>query len=450
MLSALHIKDVGPADRMDLEFGERLNVLTGDNGLGKSFVLEVAWWALTGTWVERPVLPQRGKEESAEIVPAVAWRGKNPTKPHKLHGLPQFNRVVQQWELPFQYHSRGYQPHNNIYTPVWLLDTFPTLYVRTNGAFALWDPARNHQIGTVDLSGPTTAVVAVPPFVFNEAAVWDGLEHKGKPLCNGLIEDWVTWQLEAQNETDHPFHLLTRILTRLSHPDEPMKPGKPVRPYLDDVRRFPAIELPYETIPITHASAGMKRIIALTYVLTWMWSEHVRACSMLGWKPAERVVVLFEEPETHLHPKWQRHIVPALLDVLGSLSSEMHPQVLLTTHAPLVLASLEPIFDEERDKLIHFGLERNQVSVEEIPWTKQGDTVNWLVSESFGLKQARSAAAEIAIEAAEAFMRGDLGALPEGLRTSEDIHQELLRVLPGHDPFWPRWIVHNEKRTEAP
>ncbi len=47
MLRALHIKDVGPAARFDLEFGERLNVLTGDNGLGKSFVLEVAWWALT-------------------------------------------------------------------------------------------------------------------------------------------------------------------------------------------------------------------------------------------------------------------------------------------------------------------------------------------------------------------------------------------------------------------
>ncbi len=42
------------------ELGERLNVLTGDNGLGKSFVLDVAWWALTGTWVDRAVLPRGG------------------------------------------------------------------------------------------------------------------------------------------------------------------------------------------------------------------------------------------------------------------------------------------------------------------------------------------------------------------------------------------------------
>ena len=40
---------LGPAESLELQFGERLSVLTGDNGLGKSFVLEVAWWALTGT-----------------------------------------------------------------------------------------------------------------------------------------------------------------------------------------------------------------------------------------------------------------------------------------------------------------------------------------------------------------------------------------------------------------
>ena len=67
MLRSLHLKGVGPAPRFDLEFGERLNVLTGDNGLGKSFVLDVAWWALTGAWVGRPALPRPGQEQEARI-----------------------------------------------------------------------------------------------------------------------------------------------------------------------------------------------------------------------------------------------------------------------------------------------------------------------------------------------------------------------------------------------
>ena len=41
MLRSLHTRDVGPAALFDMELGERLNVLTGDNGLGKSFLLEV-------------------------------------------------------------------------------------------------------------------------------------------------------------------------------------------------------------------------------------------------------------------------------------------------------------------------------------------------------------------------------------------------------------------------
>jgi DNA repair ATPase RecN len=44
MLRELHLSGIGSATKFDLEFAPRLNVLTGDNGLGKSFVLDVAWW----------------------------------------------------------------------------------------------------------------------------------------------------------------------------------------------------------------------------------------------------------------------------------------------------------------------------------------------------------------------------------------------------------------------
>jgi hypothetical protein len=64
----------------------------------------------------------------------------------------------------------------------------------------------------------------------------------------------------------------------------------------------------------------------------------------------------------------------------------------------------------------------------------------------FGLKEARSREAERAIEAAEALMRGETAALPADLKTRGKIHQELLRVLPGHDPFWPRWVVRTERK----
>ncbi len=43
MLKELHLRNVGPAEALDVEFAERLNVFTGDNGLGKTFLLDMAW-----------------------------------------------------------------------------------------------------------------------------------------------------------------------------------------------------------------------------------------------------------------------------------------------------------------------------------------------------------------------------------------------------------------------
>ena len=50
MLNHLQLKNVGPAPSMELKFGQRLNLITGDNGLGKSFLLDIAWWAMTRKW----------------------------------------------------------------------------------------------------------------------------------------------------------------------------------------------------------------------------------------------------------------------------------------------------------------------------------------------------------------------------------------------------------------
>jgi hypothetical protein len=84
-----------------------------------------------------------------------------------------------------------------------------------------------------------------------------------------------------------------------------------------------------------------------------------------------------------------------------------------------------------QDAIFNIGLQDKQVHIEEATWAKQGDVVNWLVSDAFGLEQARSVEAERAIEAAEAWMRGERNSLPEKLNTETAIHKELLRVLPG-------------------
>lgn len=70
MLERLELNDVGPAPHLEIDLAPRLNLITGDNGLGKTFLLDVAWWALTRTWVSYPAAPHRGDA----VKPTITYR----------------------------------------------------------------------------------------------------------------------------------------------------------------------------------------------------------------------------------------------------------------------------------------------------------------------------------------------------------------------------------------
>src|SRR5262249_3445230 len=160
-------------------------------------------------------------------------------------------------------------------------------------------------------------------------------------------------------------------------------------------------------------------------------------------EPVQHIALLIDEIESHLYPRWQRTLLPSILQVGKALEAGVDLQILATTYAPLVLASIEPHFDEDRDSLFLLELDdrTKNVALGMLTWAKQGDAVGWLTSPVFGLQQARSREAEEAVEAAKAFMRGDTKMLRSGLRSKAAIQKALEKSLPGLDPFWPRWIV---------
>ena len=263
-------------------------------------------------------------------------------------------------------------------------------------------------------------------------------------MCKGLLDDWSSWIRENGENARR----MSEVVAALAVPGEPWDVGPILRLSVDDAQDVPSIRTDYsDSVPIVHASSAVRRITGLAYMLVWSWSEHVLAAKQLGLKVAGQVILLFDEIDAHLHPRWQRTIVPAILGVMENLTGrDSDVQLIAATHSPLVLASMEPHFDEERDRLFHLDFRDGRVQLDVVPWAAQGDALNWLVSEVFGLRQARSVEAERAIEAAQAFMRGDSLQCPENLRRRDQIDHELRRVLAGHDPFWPRWVVWTERQ----
>lgn len=412
ILSFLGMSGVGPVSPLTFEPAQRMNIITGDNGLGKTFLLDIAWWTLTGHWAGYPAFPNRWGKNRLHLIPkkkilksppsaeiSFQISGRDPTFKAKVQKV-KYSMEDQRWPIP------GY--HGTISGLV--------VYARVDGSFAVWDPAGN----------PGSEALT-----FDREEVWDG-----KPgLIEGLLRDWIRWQ--DRGPENSPFEVFMRVLKRTLPPEMgDLQPGRPVR-LPKDPRDIPTIVHSYGEVPILHESAGVKRIIALAYLIVWAWNEHEIRAEQFGAKKDNRMVVIIDEVEAHLHPRWQRVILPALLGISSDLDERLESQLLIATHSPLVLASAEPIFDTSRDKLFHLEMTLNRKTrFEEIPFVKYGRIDSWLTSSVFDLKQPRSRDAESAMMKAIELQ----GTPSPSSKAVEEVTKLLTEHLPPEDLFWPRWI----------
>lgn len=431
MLESLKLHNVGPAATMELELASRINVITGDNGLGKSFLLDIIWWALTRRWpaevnpkLTSGLMARPASKGTAAI--EFVFRGK--TK--KQHFLCTYERRAEAWN------GRSSRP----------VDPGLVLYAQVDGGFAVWDPARNYpQEERSESHGPQRP----PAFVFSPQEVWDGLKAGDTQVCNGLLMDWALWQKEG----GIGYERFCKALGAISpSSEETLVPGELGTLRVGDARWIPTLKTPYrQDVLIVHASAAVKRMVSLVYLLIWSWQEHLRAARVLDEEPTQQITFLIDEIESHLHPRWQRTIARSLLEVMAGLAANAQTQLIVATHSPLLLASLEPLFDPERDAWFDLDLEDRSSNAPQIilrrrEYVRRGDVSNWLTSEAFDLKVARSLEAESAIEKArELLRRRDAPTLQEA--TAID-HELRVAALPDIDPFWVRWSAFLENLAE--
>ena len=435
MLKRLELRNVGPASHMAIDFAPRLNVLTGDNGLGKSFLLDTAWWALTRKWPQElnddlsSGFVARPTDVAAEASITFEVEGKTG---NFVSYESAFVTDEQSWQ------GRSGRPWN------------PGLvvYALADGGFAVWDPARNYwkKKGNADIQD------RAPAYVFSSKDVWDGLripiDGKSTQVCNGLIADWASWIRENRDDARR----MALVLARLA----PIGEGEVLRPgtgfkrlSVNDARDIPTVRMGYgQDVPIVYASLGVRRITALAYMLSWAWREHLIAAKQLAQEPSKRIVMLFDEIEAHLHPRWQRCIVPALLEVVQTLTGDdgAWVQLIAVTHSPLVLASVEPTFDANDDAWFDIDLEDGIVELRKRTYVRLGEVGNWLTSEAFDLAEPRSLDGERALRAALNVLQAKAPTLDDIEAVDKQLHEA---GLPDIDPFWVRWDYFVEEAKKA-
>lgn len=445
MIKTLELNNVGPSEHLSIDFGDRLTVFTGDNGLGKSFVLDVAWWMLTKEWASEMAMP------SSLVSPDDTARSSKSVITGKFDSIASndavqeyvFQRLGQVWNCSPMADNSGNgrnSPSNAI-----------VLYMKYDGTIAMYDPVKaeadaysrrllqeqvhNYSEMHVTFSKNTTRI-------YSQAELWNGVQKSRRQEFNGLIADWGDWQREGS----FSYICLKKGMRHLSPKGEIFSIGNLRRVKADDSRKFPTIKSEFgKETPLIYASAGIRKIISLLYALTWAWNEHIELCEKYSMEPADKVILLIDEVEAHLHPQWQRSILKSLESVMGSLLTghDVSTQLICTTHAPLVLASLEPIFDEREDVLYSFDVNRKtcEVELKKEEWIRRGSSAAWLTSSVFGLESDSSEQREDAIKEAKLAVRNRVSE-----KEARKVHKKLIAALHQADPFWSFWRTRAEKR----
>jgi len=123
-----------------------------------------------------------------------------------------------------------------------------------------------------------------------------------------------------------------------------------------------------EILPISDLSAGYQSLI-------WMVFDIAYRMALLNPQRGKDValtkgIVLIDEIDMHLHPKWQWNIISALTNVFPNV------QFIATTHAPILFASAKNVqvidIDDEKIEYCnsHYGIDINE-SIQEFQQTDE-------------------------------------------------------------------------------
>lgn len=139
-----------------------------------------------------------------------------------------------------------------------------------------------------------------------------------------------------------------------------------------------------QEIALELLSDGEKSLIAMVGHLSRKIAEHYDDLD----DPLEAsALVLIDEIELHLHPAWQRMIIPRLTQTFPNC------QFIVTTHSPQILSHVDPecihILDYDNDKVVvkrpdsSYGLDSNRILEDILGVSKRPQEIQERMSELF-------------------------------------------------------------------
>ena len=326
-ITSLKFTNVGPFDDIEFQFDEHVNVFTGPNNSGKSTVLMVLGETLVYSFrFPRKLL--RPEQSTVKIAwasePVASFSGAFPvTPPGRL--LEVFQAVGHTTFIPALRVSTDFRAAG------------PTTSKQQPPGLIAYD-------GHMADSQPEGARARLPPGQYIDSSLIG--EHKELKRRRELLvaTDAASIRDEAviQRVIDLDYKSYRRknpairaIVDEVAAIASQITEGFPIS-FVgvgeDDQGLYPEFQTPDGMVPLNVLSQGTQSIIQWLWHLLIGYAEYYDYPPDLEDKPG---ILIIDEIDAHLHPSWQRRIIPALTTHFPNL------QIFCSTHSPLMLAGLK-------------------------------------------------------------------------------------------------------------
>lgn len=369
-IQTLSLNNFRGAESLSLHLDPHLNVFVGMNGAGKSTLLDAT--ALLLSWLVnrikssitasgRPIGESdiRNGQSSAELEltyqgekRSYSWQLAKTRKGH--HGSNGNSSLQQTAEIAKQYHLALSESHGHLNMPVFV-------YYPVNRA-VLDIPLRikeKHQFNILSTYEDALTSGASFRTFFEWFREREDLENENRKYVDSLF---------PPEEGQFPDPQLEAVRLALST----------FMPEFSNltVRRNPLrmeVEKNGRRLQINQLSDGEKCLMAMMGDL----ARRMAIANPLLQNPLEgQGVVLIDEIDLHLHPKWQRRVVSKLTQVFP------HCQFLISTHSPHIITHVQP------ESL--FLLNMSEQGLTSVPASESyGKTVERILEDLMGLESTR-------------------------------------------------------------
>ena len=325
----LAFTDVGPFREVALSFDPQTNVLTGPNNSGKSSVLFVLGEILVYPF-SVPTKLLRSDSPTWELALTTGQgdqeiEGTFPTEVEKLASLYEnlgYTCFVPAQRLGASFRSQGPSVGEDLDSRLEQeLDAFERsspLLVRQAGRSSLRDTWRQY-LGT---ETPSLQTMRRMPLT-------DPYSVSDKDIIQKIVNlDYFSYRnnrVEAREAVNRVIAVASEIAE--GFPIDFAGVGE------DEVGLYPQIESLDGNLPLDVLSQGTQSLIHWLARFLLGYAEYYDFSSDFMEKPA---ILMIDEVDAHLHPSWQRRIIPTLNKHFPKV------QVICSTHSPLMLAGLGP------------------------------------------------------------------------------------------------------------